>query len=101
MRTLSLLSFIVLAVIATVFAFVSPAAAQSGSSDPCSNGSAIRARSEGSYSPPPRIFVPPAFETLKLSFRFAFARYLSLSSLPTRTLDFPSSADLPSRRRSL
>jgi hypothetical protein len=45
--------------------------------------------------------VPPTIADFKLSFRFAFARYLSLSWLPTRTLDFSSPADLPARRRSL
>ena len=95
-----LLSFIVLAVVASVLASVSIVAAQGTGSEPCSNNSANRTRSEGSYSPP-RYFVPPTLEDFKLSLRFAFARYLSLSGLPTRTLDFPIAADLPARRRSL
>jgi hypothetical protein len=100
MRVVRLVSVIVLAVVASVLVSIAPAAAQTGTSDPCGGGSAIRARSEGAYSPP-RIFVPPTVEDLKLGFRFAFARYLSLSWLPARTLDSSIPADLPARRRSL
>jgi hypothetical protein len=100
MRAVTLLSFIVLAVMASVFASVSPAAAQGTGSDPSATGSAIRARSEGSYSPP-RYFVPSTIGGFKLSLRFAFARTLALSGLPARTPDFSIPADLPARRRSL
>jgi hypothetical protein len=100
MRVFRLVSVIVLAVVASVLVSIAPAAAQTGTSDPCGGGSAIRARSEGSYSPP-RIFVPPTIEDLKLGIRFAFSRFISPSWLPTRTIDFSSPADLPARRRSL
>ena len=100
MRAVTLVSFIVLAVIASVLVSVAPAAAQGTGADPSATGSAVRARSEGSYSPP-RYAVPPALEAFKLGLRFAFARYLSLSGLPNRGLDFPVAADLPARRRSL
>jgi len=99
MRILRLLGFIVFAVLALALASVAPAAAQGGGSDPCGSGAPVRTRSDGSYSPP-RFFVPPALDDLRLGFRLAFARVLTLSAPATRTVDFSIQADLPSRRRS-
>jgi len=100
MRVVTLLRFIVLAVMVSVLASAKPAAAQGTGADPSATGSAVRARSEGSYSPP-RYFVPPTLGDFRLSLRFAFARTLALSGPTARTPDFPVAAALPARRRSL
>ena len=57
MRTLTLLSLIVLAVAASALLSPAPAAAQATGSDVSAGNSAIRARSDGSYSPP-RVTAP-------------------------------------------
>ena len=101
MRVLPSLCFIVLAVLVSVFVSVAPAAAQGSTSDPTGGASPAPApaptRSEASVTAP-RIFVPPTLGDLKLSLRFAFARYISLGAWPTRALA-SSPADLPTRRR--
>jgi hypothetical protein len=100
MRILKLSGFIVFAVLALALASVAPAAAQGGtSSEPCGTGAPVQTRPDGSFSPP-RFFVPPVLDDLRLGFRLAFARVLALSGPATRTLDFSIPADLPARRRS-
>ena len=99
MRTLSLLSLIVLSITASALLSPVPAAAQSGSADPSSGTAAIRARSEGSYSPPRVTALIVA--DLKLTFRSIIDRYFSLRWLPTAPFEFSAPADLPARRRSL
>jgi len=99
MRVLPSLCLIVLAVLVSAFVSVAPAAAQGSTSDPTGGASPAPAptRSEASVTAP-RIFVPPTLGDLKLSLRFAFARYISLGAWPTRALA-SSPADLPTRRR--
>ena len=99
MRTFTLLSAIVLSIAASALLSPVPAAAQSGSADPSSGTAAIRARSEGSYSPP-RVTAPTVAD-LKLTFRLILDRYLSMRWLPTVSFEFSAPADLPARRRSL
>ena len=95
MRVLPSLCLIVLAVLVSAFVSVAPAAAQGSTSDPTGGASPAPAptRSEASVTAP-RIFVPPTLGDLKLSLRFAFARYISLGAWPTRALA-SSPADLP------
>ena len=99
MRVVRLMSFVVLAGLASFLVSVGSAAAQGTASDPTAGTSAIRMRSEGS-SVPPR-FVMPTLSDFRISFRLVFARYLSLSTLPARATEFSIPADLPTRRRSL
>lgn len=98
MRVFGLLSFIVLAVVASVLVSAGPVAAQGSGIEPTGGTFAIRTRSEGAVAPP-RIIVPAAFGDFRLSFQLAFARYRSLGWLRTRALDSVSPADLPTRRR--
>jgi hypothetical protein len=99
MRVLRVLSFVVFAGLASVLVSVGSAAAQGTANDPSAGNSAIRARSEGSYTPPR--FVLPTLAEFRMSLQFVFARYLSLGMLPTRTTDVSNPADLPARRRLL
>ena len=100
MKTVGLLCFIVLATLASALVSVSPAAAQAGVSDPTGGshtGAVIFSGSETSSLP--RFFLPPSFNDLRLSFRFAFARSISLGGRPARAMDSAIPAGRPARRR--
>jgi len=99
MRVVRLLGFVALAGLASVLVTIRSAEAQGSASDPTGGSFAIRARSDGAYSPP-RLVMPTLGE-FRLSVQLVFARYLSPSTLPARTTDFSIPANLPARRRSL
>jgi len=99
MRKLNLLMFIVLAVAASAIVSATPAAAQTGPSDFGAGSSAVRTRTEGSFSP---ARVPVAtFADLKLSFRILLSRFFMIQRLPSAPFELSAPADLPSRRRLL
>jgi hypothetical protein len=99
MRTLTLPCLIVLAIAASTLLSPAPAAAQSGIPEPSAGNSAIRARSDGSYSPP-RVTAPTVAD-LKLALRLIIDRYFTMRWLPTAPFEFSAPADLPARRRLL
>jgi hypothetical protein len=97
MRAFSLL-LITIAVAASVVVSSAPAAAQMGGSDVSGGTSVVKAKTEGSYSPP-RI-AAPTFQDLRLTFRLAIVRYFTARWLPATPFESVQ-ADLPARRRTL
>ena len=101
MRAVRLLSVIVLVGLASALVLVGSAAAQGSGMDPTGGNSPTGFQADVDFDLP-RIFRPPVHLSsadFRLAMRFAFARCLPPSWLPSRARVIANPADLPARRR--